>query len=144
MLCVGVDTGSTATVVTSDSAVITMFTLVWQWSCAHHCESSGKLTALSHHCQIQSLSHLCAHHYLSTVTTTAAPVLSLSMLLHCKQHNHCHNAVLLFAATALCSVLLSQHCAHLCQTTVGFLLCSGGQSGGCRLRSWLLQKKIFV
>ena len=42
--------------------------------------------------------HECAHHYLSTVTTTAV--------------------------TALCSFLLSQCCTHQGLTAVGFLLCN--------------------
>ena len=46
-----------------------------------------------------------------------------SLSQHCHYHC-CHNAVLVFAATALCSFSLSQRCAHRCLIAVGFLLCS--------------------
>ena len=57
----------------------------------------------------------------SVVITVTLMFRSLSQ--HCHYHC-CHNAVLVFAATALCSFSLSQRCAHRCLTAVGFLLCN--------------------
>ena len=51
---------------------------------------------------------------------------------HCHYHC-CHNAVLIFPLTALCSFSLSQHCAHRCLTAVGFLLCSHASSKDTRV-----------
>ena len=56
---------------------------------------------------------------LSVVIAVTQMCTSLSQ--HC--HYHCyHNAVLIFAATALCSFSLSQYCGHQCLAAVGFLL----------------------
>ena len=84
--------------VLTDSAVTAIFTLVWQ-RCAHHCESSGNW-----------------QRYFSTVSchrsyTNVHIVISvLSLQYHC-----CHNTVLVFAVTVLCT--------SNCLTAVGFLLC---------------------
>ena len=49
----------------------------------------------------------------------------------------CHSAVLAFAVTALCSLSLSQRCAHRCLTAVGFLLCT-------RLKQFLSSILAFI
>ena len=62
----------------------------------------------------------------SAVTTLSVDIAVTLMCTSVSQHCHyqcCHNAVLVFAATALCSFSLSQCCAHRCLTAVGFLLC---------------------
>ena len=53
----------------------------------------------------------------------AVTLMCTSLSQHC-QYYCCHNAVLVFAATALCSISLSQSCAHRCLTALGFILCS--------------------
>ena len=67
----------------------------------------------------------------TVATESAVTVLSfvIAVTLKCtslSQHCHyrcCHNAVLVFAATALCLFSLSRRCAHRCLTAAGFLLC---------------------
>ena len=108
------DSGGTESVVSSsvnwqhcDSdvhiSVTVMCTSLWKW---------WQLTALSQHCQVPSLSHQCAHRYLSTVTSTVVTTLCLFSLPQRCARFRCHSAVLVFAVTTLCSFWLSQRCAR--------------------------------
>ena len=52
----------------------------------------------------------------------AVTLMGASLSQHCHYHC-CHNDVLVFVATALCSFSLSQRYAHRCPTVVAFLPC---------------------
>ena len=59
----------------------------------------------------------------SAVAALSVAIVVTLMCTSLSQHCHyqcCHNALLVFAATALCLFSLPQHCAHRCLTTLGF------------------------
>ena len=94
----------------TDSAVTAMWQqcshqCAWQ-HCTHHCESSGNWQR----CRSTVSCH-CCH-------SNVEIVISAPGSHHCHYHR-CHNAVLVFVATTLCSFSPSQRCARFrCHSTV--------------------------